>query len=121
LWSKLDDSFIDHPKIYDAGARIGKNGTAIAVGLFCVGLCWSNKHLSDGYLSTAVFRSFHHCADPLLVARALVAAGLWDAVPGGFKIHDFLDWNYSAVDVNARRQAERDRRRNGGRNSHART
>lgn len=37
-----------------------------------------------------------------LVAK-LVAVGLWDRVDGGYQIHDYHDYNYTAAEVKARR------------------
>ena len=33
------------------------------------------------------------------IVPRLVDAGLWEEVPGGFRIHDFLDYNPSKVEV----------------------
>ena len=51
---------------------------------------------------------------------ALVGAGLWEAVDGGWKIHDYLDYNPSHAQQEADRAASRkrqamfrERRRNG--------
>jgi hypothetical protein len=118
LWSKIDDAFTDHPKIFAAGDHLGKDGPALAVALFVIGVTWSNRVHSDGYLPSAVVKRFKHCSRPLDVAHALVKAKLWESADGGFKIHDFLDWNFSAREVNERREAERERKRNGARKSH---
>ena len=117
MWSRLDDALLDHRKVYDAGDRIGKNGQVIAIGLYAIGLMWTNKQLSDGYLPAAVVKRFP-CVRPLDVAQALVKAKLWEAVDGGYKIHDFADWNYTAADIRSRRRTERERKRKGGRNAH---
>jgi hypothetical protein len=120
VWSRLDDALIDHRKIFAAAEVIGDNGGAIALGIYAVGLMWANKHLSDGFLPLSTVRRFPHVADPLAVADALVAAGLWtrDQRDGieGFFVHDFSDWNLSGRDVRARRAADADRKRR-GRNS----
>jgi hypothetical protein len=118
MFSKLDDALIDHRKIFDAGDLIGKNGPAIALGFFTVGLLWSNKQLSNGFLPMAVVKRFRHVENPLNVARALVTAHLWENADGGFLIHDFLDWNLDAKTVQDKRKADRERKRNGGRNRH---
>jgi hypothetical protein len=117
LWSKLDDALLDHRKVIAAGDRIGKNGAVLAIGLYCIGLMWTNKQLSDGYLPTGVVKRFP-CEQPLKMAQALVGARLWEKAKGGFKIHDFHDWNFTAHEIQLRRKAERERKRKGGRNSH---
>lgn len=108
MWARLDDELIDHAKLFVAGARIGKNGPATALGVYCVGLMWSAKHLTDGHLPVAVVKSFPHVSDPLSIADALVKAGLWEANGGSeFLIHDFHDYNPKASSVKAKRRKDR--------------
>lgn len=109
MWARLDDALIDHQKIFAAGALIGRNGPAIAVGLYAIALMWSNKHLTDGHLPKAVVQSFRHVSDPGAVADALTRAGLWDRNGDGWLIHDYADFNPSGADV--RRKRKRDRAR----------
>lgn len=111
MWAKLDDALIDHRKLYVAGERIGKNGPAIALGLYAVGLMWANKQLSDGFLPREVVKHFGHVERPLEIAHALVDARLWEEVEGGFQIHDFDDHNLDAAEVQQKRKDERDRKR----------
>lgn len=102
VWVKLDDAFVDHPKVdglSDAAFR-----------LFVSSLCHANRYLTDGFVATD--------RPPRLVARfkralidELVHAGLWSEVDGGWAIHDYLLYNPSRRQVeaervsNARRQA----------------
>lgn len=116
MWSKLDDSLIDHRKVFAAGDLIGRNGPAIALGLYAIGLMWTNKQLTDGFLPTAVVKRFKHVDKPLVAADALVAAHLWEQVDGGYLVHDFHDHNPAAADVQLKRKADRERKRKGGRN-----
>jgi hypothetical protein len=112
MWSRLDDELIDHAKVFAAGKVIGKNGPAVALGFYTVGLMWANKHLTDGFLPMAVVTSFPHVANPAAVADALVRAGLWDKNGGsGFQIHDFADHNLSAAAVKSKRREDRKRKR----------
>jgi hypothetical protein len=111
MWARLDDELIDHRKIFLAGDRLGKNGPAIALGFYAVGLMWSNKHLSDGVLPLAIVKKFPHVADPLEVARALVTAGLWERNGTGWKIHDFAEFgNPSSAAIKAKRSRDRQRK-----------
>ncbi len=108
MYARLDDELMDHVKIFAAGELIGKNGPAIALGLYAVGLMWSNKHLTDGHIPTSVLKSFHHVSKPADVADALVSAGLWERDTGGFRIHDFADFgNPIAAHIKAKRRKER--------------
>lgn len=111
MWSRLDDELIDHAKVFAAGELIGRNGPAIALGLYVVGLMWANKHLTDGSLPTAVVKSFRHVDNPAAVADALVKAGLWDKNGGsGFQIHDFGHFNASAAQIKKKRREDRARK-----------
>jgi hypothetical protein len=109
MWARLDDGLIDHRKVFIAGEAIGKNGAAVAIGFFAVGLMWTNKHLTDGYLPLAVVKSFRHVDRPIAVANALTKAGLWDRNGSGWVIHDYHDFNFTASQIKAKRA--RDRRR----------
>jgi hypothetical protein len=104
MWSRLDDALLDHQKIADAGELLGKNGKAIALALYVVGLMYANKHLTDGYLSEAVVKGFPHFENPLVVADALIQVGLWERNGRGYGIHDFHDFNPSAKAVLKRRK-----------------
>jgi hypothetical protein len=108
MWARLDDALIDHQKVFIAGEAIGKNGPAVAIGFYAIALMWSNKQLSDGFLPDSVIRSFTRYADnPRSVADALVKAELFDKVDGGFRIHDYADYNPSAANIKKKRREDR--------------
>ena len=112
MWARLDDELIDHRKIFIAGETIGKNGPAIALGFYAVGLMWSNKHLTDGFLPMAVIKSFRHVSHPASIADALAKAGLWEKNGGsGYQIHDYRDFNPSAAEIKRKRKEDRERKR----------
>jgi hypothetical protein len=111
MWARLDDELIDHFKVFVAGEALGKNGAAIALGFYAIGLMWSNKHLTDGFLPMAVVKHFRHVEHPTSVADALVKAGLWEKNGGsGYQIHDFADHNLRASKVKAKRSRDRQRK-----------
>ena len=108
MWARLDDELIDHKKIFIAGEVIGKNGAAIALGFYAVGLMWSNKHLTDGHLPLAIVKSFRHVDHPASVADALVKAELWERNGNGFVIHDYAEFgNPLAARVKAKRRRDK--------------
>jgi len=114
MWARLDENLIDHRKVWTAGKTIGRNGPAIALGFYAVGLLWANKHLSDGHLPREVVRAFQHVGDPLKVADALVQSGLWEQNGDGFLIHDYADFgNPIASKVKEYRKRERERKQRG--------
>jgi hypothetical protein len=112
MWSRLDDEFIDHPKVHVAGQLLGVNGRVIAIGFYAMGLMWANRYLTDGFLANEVIEGFaSHVRNPLVVADALTKAGLLDKCPGGYRIHDFREFNPSATDIRRRRREDRERKR----------
>lgn len=106
MWLKVDDGFYDHPKVEEA--------TLSALGLWVRCGSWSSRHKRDGLVPLRQVRKFGRLRD----AEALVDVGLWVPVPGGFAMHDFLDYNPSKAELDAR-DAERDRARRAGGRSRA--
>jgi hypothetical protein len=113
MWSRLDDGLLDHPKVSTAAREVGgRNARAIVIGFYAMALMWTNRHLTDGILSEAIVQSFSsYVVRPQALADALMHAGLFDKHEGGYRIHDFRDYNLSAVDVKRKRQQNRDRMR----------
>lgn len=99
-WTKLDDHFLDHPKILAAGER--------AELLHIHGLIYANKHLTDGFVPDSALKLLLHNPQRGPVDR-LVELGIWEVADGGYLIHDFLDWNPSRDKVltERKRNAER--------------
>jgi hypothetical protein len=104
MWTKLDDALLDHRKVFLAGDALGRNGPALAIGMYAIGLMWTNKQLTDGHLPRGVIKTLGHFEKPLTVADALVEAGLWETTATGYLIHDFHDYNPAAVEAKAHKQ-----------------
>lgn len=119
-WVRLDDEFDEHPKI----ARVGPFGAWLQV----QALCYCNRNLTDGFVPLAIAEAFMrrgivrlddagrrwtlgetcgmqgrdvHEAD---WAAVLVEAGMWEVVPGGYRIHDYKHYQPSKAEVLAERQ-----------------
>ena len=111
-WVKLDDAFPDHPKV--DGLSDG------AFRLHVAALCYSGRHLTDGALAAdRVSRLVPRFRRSYVTE--LVEAGLWEAVDGGWSIHDFLAYNPSAEKVKADRAAAAERMKQARRRSPARS
>jgi hypothetical protein len=109
---KIDDNLADHPKI------VGLSDGAFR--LYVAGLCYSQRHLTDGILPlsqvpklTPNYRKRH--------VDELTARLLWAPVAGHgwYEIHDYLQWNDSRETVakrraNGRANAEKRWRDEGG-------
>lgn len=122
-WVRLSDDFYDHPKFDKAGV--------LGIALFAAGLAWANRNLTDGFIPrkkalglldfedvveavrnadrNAVTNVTDNDALTLCVARnavqALVDAGLWHVEEGGYRIHDYLEYQGSREQIEASRQS----------------
>lgn len=118
-WVRLDDAFPSHRKIRrlsDAAFRMHVSA-----------LCWSSKYLTDGHISNDdlyMVADLDDRQDPEAfhsVTKELVQRGLWhDAdhtcaecptAGEGWVIHDYLDLNPSAEQVQHQRQLATERQR----------
>lgn len=96
-WVKLDDQFFLHPKSLAAG----KDGRE----LYLAGLCYCAGQLTDGFIATAALPVVAATAGvKLSVARKLEQVGLWEETIGGFRVHDYLNYNPRATEVRAMRE-----------------
>ena len=82
----LDDGFADHEKV-----------DALSDGAFrlhVAGLCRCAKDLTDGFVAKRRVARLtpNYKRDHL---TELLEAGIWLEKPGGYEIHDYLDWNKS--------------------------
>lgn len=90
-WFKLDDAFDMHPKVVSVGNS--------AVGLFCRAGVYCARHLTDGFIPSAVATMYGSRRD----INQLVASTLWVEVEGGYAMPDFLEYQPSRADVEDRR------------------
>lgn len=113
-WVKLDDQFYRHPKVLQAGPLAGW--------LHVCALNYAAQYLTDGFIPKAAvngladftgddFPGGGSSASEFVVN--LVDAGLWSEVDGGYQIHDYLEYNPSREEVQKRRGADLERKRNG--------
>lgn len=126
MWVRIDDKFPQHPKIAAAGP--------LAIAMQVAGLCYCNRELTDGFIPRSIARTLLDwqieredgrlftvaitsgmVGDDLScqwVIDLLVEVGMWEEVAGGFRIHDYLDYQPSRDDVlqdrekTAKRQAD---------------
>lgn len=100
-WVRIDDQLSDHPKIVAAGPD--------AAWLFITGLCYASRYLTDGFIPEAQVRRLSDIKNPGAAAKKLVSNGLWDAVEGGYMIHDYLEYNSPADKIKEQRQRNAER------------
>lgn len=93
-WVRLDDKAMDHPKILlltDSQFR-----------LWIKGLCYAQKHLTDGFIPALALKPMLPKAGD---STRLCEVVLWEVVTDGFQVHDFLQWNDSRERVQERKDA----------------
>ena len=103
-WFKLDDHFGNHPKVNKAGNA--------ATGLWVRCATYSAQYLTDGHIPIEIARQMGNTRE----INALLTAGLWVQNGDGYVIPDYLEFNPSRAQVEADREAARermDRRRRG--------
>lgn len=100
-WVRLDDGFPDHPKALQAGP--------LACWLYVCGIAYANRYLTDGFIPERQVRRLIDAKKPEALTEALVNAGLWETVEGGFQIHDYLDYQPSAEKIAESREKGRKR------------
>mgnify|MGYP000983724929 CR=1 FL=1 len=108
-YTSTDYSFWTNPKIRFAGRD--------AAFLYIAGNGFCNEYLTDGFISdtdieTVAFNAFQR--QPKKAVESLVRAGLWDRVPGGYQIHDYLDYNKSKQEIEELRSKKTAAGRKGG-------
>lgn len=104
-WFFVDDGFADCPKL----AEFPDDATMLAaVGLWTLSGSWSRKKLTGGFVPHGQVRRFG--ATPEL-ATALVASGLWEDANGGYRFHDWSEWQETPDEVDAKRATNRQRQR----------
>lgn len=100
-WVKLDDCFTDHPKIAEAGP--------LASWLYVCGLTYASRLLTDGFIPRSQVRRLADLENAEELAERLVSVGLWDTTDGGYRIHDYLDFNPSRDEVLTKRSHDLER------------
>lgn len=100
-WIRLDDNAPWHPKHLKAGP--------LASWLWVCGLAYCQRHATDGFIPVEAMHMLGATGPWKPLASALVKAGLWIEAEGGYRVHDFLDWNDSREEREGR--AEFNRRR----------
>jgi hypothetical protein len=92
-WFKVDDSFYDHPKVFDA--------PDCALALWTRAGAWSARNLTDGFVPAGMPARF--CDDPERAVKELLNRGLWRRTKGGYLFHDWSVYQPTKEEVIAGR------------------
>lgn len=98
-WARFDDRFPSNRKI-----RLLSDG---AFRLYVSSICWSAENLTDGVVKKTELRLVSDVKAASRRAQELVEAGLFEALQeGGWKIHDYHEYNPTSEQVRADREAK---------------
>jgi hypothetical protein len=105
----VDDRLPCHPKILKAGDLLGPGGASRALHLYLLGLAYARQNLTDGFVPHAFVSSCGAISKSVAVAETLShqRIRLWRKVRGGYRIHDFHDWNPTANKEKEKREQHR--------------
>ncbi len=100
-WVRLDDQARQHPKLLMVGPT--------AAWLWVCGLMWANTQKAhDGVIPTIAVPVLYPVPTWKREAARLVEAGLWEPIEGGYRIHDYHEYQLSAetaADLSEKRKA----------------
>ncbi len=110
-WIKLDDQWMDHPKIIRAGRD--------ARDIWLASLTWCARHLTDGHFPAELLPSLAvtagvDVANCQTFASLLVDVCLWESTETGYHIHDYNDYNPTKEQAEATKKARTEAGRVGG-------
>jgi hypothetical protein len=134
-WVRIDDHFDEHPKL----AAVGPIGW----GVWLAGLAYSNRNLTDGFIPYSVAEGIGgnwqvripvendedreqvwdiargsgmhgEDMDTSWVIDLLLLNGLWERCAGGYRVHDYDDYQPTKAEVMAMRQQKAAAGRAGG-------
>jgi hypothetical protein len=88
-WVYLDDRFFSHPKVVRAGGDAGW--------LFLAGLAFCNGGATDGHIPKGVVARLTDRKSPKKLAQILCDVELWHDEGDDYIIHDYVDWNRTAI------------------------
>lgn len=100
MWFKVDDGLPFHPKVMACSNQ--------AMGTWLMMGTWSSQQLTNGFVPTSALTVLRATDSDL---SELADAGMIQKTRGGWRLHDFLDYNPPADDTRARRARERERKR----------
>ena len=102
-WIRFEDNFPQHPKV------LALSDAAFRLHVSAIG--YAAQHLTDGHVSSAALRSLTRRTS---LPAELVVAGLWETNADGYNVHDYLHYQPSRADVQAHRDADRERKKADG-------
>ena len=100
MWFKVDDQIPFNPKVLQAGNK--------AMGLWVRAGAWSGSMLTDGYIPDDIVTALGGKRED---TTRLLQAGLWDREIGGYRFHDWAEYQPSSAKVKQEQAKARKRMR----------
>lgn len=103
--AKFDDGTADNPKMFAAGP--------VASWLWFCGVLYCRRALTDGYIpkgKVPALISSLSATGAFKQATKLCDVGLWHEEIGGYRVHDYLDWNPTKAAIENYRKRDRARK-----------
>ncbi|MBK9497076.1 MAG: hypothetical protein IPO08_21695 [Xanthomonadales bacterium] len=94
-YAQIDVDALDHWKVGGLSAEAFRTWVA--------GLCYCQKHLTDGLLVHRAVKMLRAKTTAPVIAE-LLDAGLWHEGPAGYVVHDFTTWNRTRAEVESQRE-----------------
>jgi hypothetical protein len=112
MWVRVDDGFVEHPKVMAAARHLGANGAGRVVAVWLEAICYAARNLTDGLVPILIARKFITDRRPLdvLDVMAMPDVRLMTKTDTGYRFHDFEHYQPSAASVKDKRQRDRDYR-----------
>jgi hypothetical protein len=97
-YATLDDNMADHPKVFGL--------TDAAFRLHVSGIIYCARQRTDGVVPAEKVKVLVPKYRPAAL-QELVTRGMWVPILGGgaYNIHDYLQWNLSRAQIEARRES----------------
>src|SRR3990167_190543 len=105
-WVRIEDAVADHPKHLQAGPA--------ASWLWLCGIAFCQRQLTDGFIPSAALPILGVAHGVKALVDRLVAARLFDVVDGGYRVHDYHDFNDTREAALARKALTQQQRRQAG-------
>lgn len=111
-WGRVDDKLVEHPKWVRLEREFGGRTWADALAIWTWVLCYTSRNETDGGIdATVLARATPIGRAAIKTADAMVAVGLMDREGPLYILHDFTEYNPSRAELQAKRQADSERKK----------
>jgi hypothetical protein len=100
-WFAVDDKFWSHPKTIGISLS--------AVGVWTLAGSWCSAHLTDGYIPEDALLMVCRNKATRRPIQELLDRNLWTVAGDGFQFVDWMQWQRSKTEIQAKRAATRAR------------